>query len=122
MGSGAAASDSSELQRLWPAAVHHEDLAVADAAGAGDTHDPVGHLLGPLVADPDADLDLGQVRQAVLAAGVTVEVALLAAVALGLLYDTGRDVQLGDGPQHRLGPERLDDDGELFHSCCPLGK
>src|SRR5207249_4937100 len=105
-----------ELQRLGPGHVKDEDFAVADAAGAGDAGDALGDLGGALVADANADLDLGQEGHAVFAADVAVEVALLPAVALGLAHDAGRHAQLGDGLQDRFGPERLDDDGELLHA------
>src|SRR5262245_12606493 len=98
----------SELQRLRPAGVEHEDLTVADAAGSGAAHDTIGHLLRAGVAHPDADLDLGQERHAVLAAEITVEVALLPAIALGLLHHAGDNVQPGDGPEYPFGAERFD--------------
>src|SRR5262249_43813374 len=101
--------------------VYQEDFAVADPAGAGRPDDAVGDGVGPLVADPDGDLHLRQEGQAVLAAGVAVEVTLLPGVALRLLDDARRHVQLGDGPQDRLGRDGFDDNGELFHRICPAG-
>src|SRR4051794_32105800 len=86
-----------KLQRLRPGGIDAEDLAVADAPRARHRGDALRDQGGALVAHPDGDLHLGQERQAVLAAGVAVEVALLPAVALGLLHDAGADVQLGQG-------------------------
>src|SRR5665213_4065513 len=54
---------------------------------------------------------------AVFAAGVAVEIAFLTAVALGFAHHARDDVQLGDGPQHRLRSKRLHHDCELLHRC-----
>src|SRR5437588_6876253 len=99
----------SELQCLRPAHVEDKDLAVADAAGPGGAGDAVGDRVGLVVADPDADFHLGQKGQAVFTADVPVEVTFLTAVALGLLHAAREDVRAGDGAEHRLGAERLDD-------------
>src|SRR5262249_54288713 len=72
-------------------------------------------------ADADGDLHLGQERHAVFAAQVAVEVALLPAVALGLAHHAGGHVQVFQRPQHRLSPERLDDDGQQLHRALPAG-
>src|SRR5436309_1434150 len=106
---------SSEFQRFRPRHVEHENLAVADPAGARGPRDPVRHFLDAIVAHPDVDLDLGQVGQAVLAADVAVEIPLLPAVPLGLTYHARGYAQLGYGAEHCLGAERLDDNRELFH-------
>src|SRR5438045_3771941 len=74
----------SKLQRLRPRPSDDKDFAIANAAGSGRAHDVVGDLFGALVADPDADFHFGQKRHAVLAADVAVEIALLAAITLGL--------------------------------------
>src|ERR1700691_3342101 len=92
----------SKLERLRPAAGDHERLAVADAARTGGPDNGVGNHVGAAVADPDGDLDFGKKCQPILTAGVAVEVALLAAVALGLPDHAGRNAEVGDGPQHRL--------------------
>src|SRR5262245_44319174 len=89
---------ASEFEGIGPGGFDDEDLAVADAAGAGGADDVVGHFFRARILDPDADLDLGQERQAVFAAGVTVEVALLAAIALGLADHAGAGLQVRDDP------------------------
>src|SRR5436190_20055494 len=86
-----------EFERFRPGALHQEDLAVADTARAGGTGDALGHFLDAIVADPDADLDLGQKRQAVFAAYVAVEIALLSAVTFRFADDAGSDPKLREG-------------------------
>ena len=100
---------TSEFKRLRPAGRQHKYLAVADAPSASGADDVVGDLFRAGGAHANADLDLGDKRHAVLAAGVSVEIALLSAVALCLPHYTRGHVQFGDGTQHRLGTERFDD-------------
>ena len=54
-----------------------EDLAVADASGAGNFDDFPGDVLGPQIIDPDRDLHLRQKRKRILGIGVSIEVAFL---------------------------------------------
>src|SRR5687767_4552659 len=97
----------SEFEDAGPADTDREDLAIADAAGAGGADDAVGHFLHALVAHPDADLHLGKKGHAVLAAQVAFEVALLPRVTLGFLNHAGNHIQLADDLEHRFGTERL---------------
>src|SRR5438128_9778496 len=104
-----------ELQRLRQGHVQGKNLPISDAPRACGPDNAVRHLDGARVTHPDVDFDLGQKRHAVLAADVAVEVALLAAVALGFADHASNHVRFRDGAQYRFGAKRFDDDGELLH-------
>ncbi len=80
-----------------PAGIDNEYLAIANTTGSRGFHEAFDDFGGPLVADPNADLDFWQKRHAVFAAQVTIQIAFLPAVALGFLNHAGNDVQVVDG-------------------------
>src|SRR6218665_2664449 len=89
--------------------VVHEDLAVADLAGARRAFDRFDHALDQVVGHGGLDLDLGQEVDHVLRAAVQLGVALLAAEALD--FGDG-DALHADGRQglaHLIELERFDD-------------
>jgi hypothetical protein len=108
--------------------VPHEDLAVADLAGAGGLHDRFDHGLDLVVGHRDFELDLGQKVDHVLGAAVQLGVALLAAEALDLGGGDAGHAGLGQRLAHVIELERLDDGHDHLHErisrsnvVCPEG-
>src|SRR5262249_42755336 len=93
----------------------HEDLAVADLAGARAAGDDLDRLVGEIGGDRDLDPQLWQEVHDVFRAAINLGVALLAAVALDL--GDGHSVY-ADGGQ-RLADlvefEGFDDRDDEFH-------
>src|SRR6266478_2816450 len=104
-----------KLQGIRPAHSDDKDLAVTDPPGAGAFDNAIGRFFRLVVIYPDVDFHFGQEGHAVFAADIAVQIAFLPAIALGFLSDAGDHVEVGDGPQDRLGPKGFDDNRDLFH-------
>ena len=93
----------------------HEDLAVADLAGARVRGDDLDRLVGKVGGDRDLDAQLGQEIHDIFGAAIDFGVALLAAVTLDL--GDGHAVD-ADGRQrlaHLVKLEGFDDRDDEFH-------
>src|SRR4029079_12286603 len=87
--------------------IGHEDLAVADAAGAGRLRDGFHHIVDQAVLDNDLDLHLWQEVDYIFGAAVELGMALLAAKTLHLGDGYAGDAGVMKGVLHVVELERL---------------
>src|SRR5262249_171306 len=106
---------SLELQRLRPSHIEDKDLSISDTACAGGADNTIADFLGALIADPDADFNLGQKGHAVFAAPAAGEVALVPGGAFGFSHYAGYNGGLRDGPQDSLRSKRLNHNNKMLH-------
>ena len=99
--------------------VDDEDLAVADAAGAGGVLDRLDDILGETVLDHHFDLHLGQEVDHIFGAAIELGMALLPAEALDLADRQPGDADLMQRVFDVVELERLDDRFDLLHSAPP---
>jgi predicted porin len=99
--------------------VGHEDLAVADLAGARGADDRVDDRLHLGFAHDDLDLDLRQEIDHVFGAAVQLGVPLLTAETLDLGDGQPRQPGAGECFAHFVELERFDDGGDAFHGVPP---
>src|SRR5262245_4347413 len=122
---GSVEAEARDLERVGPALAGadaddlfdrgDEDLAVADAAGAGGLLDGLAGAFHLVVLEHDLQLHLGQEIDHVLGAAIELRMALLAAEALGLRHRDALDADLVQGLLHVVELERLDDGFDLLH-------
>src|SRR3989344_1029648 len=93
----------------------HEDLAVADLAGACRRFDGFDDAVEDGLVHGGFDLDLGQEVDHVLCTTVQLGVALLTAEALDFGHGDALDADGGQGLTHFIKLEGLDDGGHHFH-------
>src|SRR5580704_10891947 len=93
----------------------HEDLAVADLAGARARGDDVDRLAGEVGGDRDFDAKLGQEIHDIFGAAVDFGVALLAAIALDLGDRHAVDADRGQRLAHLVELEGFYDGNNEFH-------
>src|SRR5574343_1953988 len=94
---------------------HHEDLAVADLAGAGGLDDGVDGGFGGFSLDDDFDLDLGQEVDDVFGAAIQFSMALLTAKTLDFGDGQAADTDFRQRLAYLVELERLDDGVDFFH-------
>jgi hypothetical protein len=95
--------------------IAHEDLAVADLAGAGGGHDLVDDGRRLLVADNDLDLHLGEEVDGILGTAVGLGVPLLASETADLGDGHAADAGGIERVLHLFELEVADDGFDLFH-------
>src|SRR5258708_8074589 len=93
----------------------HEDLAVADLAGAGAGGDDVDGLGGELRRNSDFDSELGPEIHDIFGAAVDFGVALLAPITLDLGDRHAVDADGGQRLAHFVQLEGLDDGDDELH-------
>src|SRR5262245_54292339 len=93
----------------------HEDLAVADLAGARGLDDRVDRLLDHAVGNHHLDLDLGKEVDDVLGSAIELRMALLPAETLDLGDGEAGHAELGQRLAHFVELERLNDRFDLLH-------
>src|SRR5579859_2562557 len=93
-----------------------EDLAVANASGAGGVDDCLHRTLQDRVVTDDFDLHLGEEIDHVLGAAVQLGVALLAAKSLCLDHGDALQADFVQRFFHLIQFERLDDSLDLLHA------
>src|SRR5258708_4725748 len=97
-----------------------EDLAVADAAGAGGALDRLERLGHQVVGEHHLDLHLGQEVDDILGAPVQLGVTLLAAESLHLGDGEAEHADVGERLFHFVELEGLDDGFDLLHGSLGL--
>src|ERR1700730_11213707 len=93
----------------------HEDLAVADLAGAGARGNDPDRLVGEVGRDSDLDPELRQEVHDIFGAAVDFGVTLLAAVALDLGYRHAMDADRRQCLAHLVQLEWFDNGNNEFH-------
>src|SRR5688572_4429697 len=89
-----------KVQWFWPDSLCQEDLSITHETCVGYRGDLARQHFRRRVPRPDADLDLGQKCEVVLAAPVTLQIVLLPTVSFHLINGARLDLVPGDDVEH----------------------